>query len=267
MTGTMRETKPSAMPETMTGTMQTGAMRRTLHAEWTKLRTTPDPVWLLLAAVALTVAGSAAAAAAVRCPGGACTPDPAKMGLTGVYVGQAVVAVLAVLTIGAEYGSGMIRVTLAATPRRTTVLAAKAAVLSCVTAAAGGVAVLGSVVAARLILGVQPVPRAAVGSVGYLVLVALFALGVATAVRDSATAIGIVLGLLYLFPIIAAAVPDRDLQRHLQQIGPMSAGLAIQATTHLDRLPIGPWAGLGVLVGWAAAALLAGGLLLELRDS
>ena len=56
-------------------------------------------------------------------------------------------------------------------------------------------------------------------------------------------------------------------QRLLQQIGPMSAGLAIQATTDLRSLPISPWAGLGVTAGWAAAALLAGGLLLRMRDA
>ena len=85
--------------------------------------------------------------------------------------------------------------------------------------------------------------------------------------RDSAAAVGAALGLLYLFPIIAAVVTDPHWQRHLQQIGPMSAGLEIQATTGLRSLPIGPWAGLGVLAAWAAAALLAGGLLLRLRDA
>ena len=76
------------------------------------------------------------------------------------------------------------------------------------------------------------------------------------------------LGLLYLFPIIAAMViGNPHWQRHLQQIGPMTAGLAIQATTGLRSLPISPWAGLGVLAAWAAAALLAGGLLLRLRDA
>ena len=47
----------------------------------------------------------------------------------------------------------------------------------------------------------------------------------------------------------------------------MTAGLEIQASTGLRGLPIGPWAGLGVLAAWAAAALLAGGLLLRLRDA
>ena len=46
----------------------------------------------------------------------------------------------------------------------------------------------------------------------------------------------------------------------------MTAGLAIQSTTNLDKLPIAPWTGLAVLAGWATAALLTGGLLLKRRD-
>ena len=108
--------------------------------------------------------------------------------------------------------------------------------------------------------------RAAAGSVLYLALIGLLALGTATAVRDSATSIGVVLGLLYLFPVIASAL-DPHWSRHLQQIGPMSAGLDIQATTGLHNLPLSPWAGLGVLAAWAAAALLAGAVLLRCRDA
>ena len=104
----------------------------------------------------------------------------------------------------------MIRITFTAMPRRSTVLAAKAAVITGVVMTAGAVAVLASVLAGRLILaghglnparGYQtlsltdgPVLRAAAGSVVYLVLIALFSLGVATAVRDSAAAIGVVPG-------------------------------------------------------------------------
>jgi len=47
----------------------------------------------------------------------------------------------------------------------------------------------------------------------------------------------------------------------------MTAGLAIQATKNLSALPIAPWAGLGVLAAYAAAAFLAGGLLLRWRDA
>ena len=262
---------------------QQAHMRDSLHAEWTKLRTAPGTIWLLLAIIGLTVVLSAAAADAVTCPTVGCAEDPAKVSLTGIQLGQALVAILAVLAISGEYSTGMIRITVTAMPRRATVLAAKAAILTCIVVTAATIAVLASVLAGRLILpghgftpahgypllslGDGPVLRAAAGSVLYLTLIALLSLGTATAVRDSGTAIGIVLGLLYLFPIIASVVSDPSWQQHLKQIGPMPAGLAIQATTNLRDLPIGPWAGLGVLAAWTAAALLTGGLLLRLRDT
>jgi ABC-2 type transport system permease protein len=84
--------------------------------------------------------------------------------------------------------------------------------------------------------------RATVGSVIYLVLIALLSLGVVTAIRDTAVSIGAVLGILYLPPILAQAVSD-PLRRHLEQIAPMTAGLAIQATTNLRSLPHCPLGG------------------------
>jgi ABC-2 type transport system permease protein len=60
---------------------------------------------------------------------------------------------------------------------------------------------------------------------------------------------------------------DPAWEHRLQRYGPMTAGLAIQATKNLNKLPIGPWPGLGVLAAWAATALLAGALLLRLRDA
>jgi ABC-2 type transport system permease protein len=80
-------------------------------------------------------------------------------------------------------------------------------------------------------------------------------------------AVGTVLALLYLFPIVTGVVGDPRWQRHLEQIGPMSAGLAIQATVNVASLPLSPWAGLGVLAAWAAGALLLGGALLALRGT
>ncbi|MFD7711753.1 ABC transporter permease subunit [Streptomyces sp. NPDC059786] len=260
-----------------------GDFGRALRAEWTKLRTTGDMGRLLLLAVALTVAVGCGTAKAVKCPDARCGQDAVKLALTGVTVGQAVIAVFAVLAVSGEYTTGMIRTTLMAMPNRITVLTAKATVLTTVVLASGTTAVLACLLAGRCILpgngfteahGYAPLSladgptlRAAAGSVLYLVLIALLGLGVATAVRDAASAIGIVLGLLYLFPVVTRVVNDPEWQRHLQQISPMTAGLAIQATVQLPELPIGPWAGLGVLAAWAAAALLLGGLLLYRRDA
>ena len=258
---------------------------RTLHAEWTKLRTLPGTGWLLATAAALTIAVSAAADAASTClaRSAGCQADPAKLSLTGVQVGQAIVAIIAVLAISGEYSTGLIRVTLTAMPRRWTVLGAKAALVGGLVLAAGTLGVLGSVLAGRLILpghgfttahgvpplslGDGPVLRAACGSVLYLALIALLSLGVATAVRDSAVAMGLVLGLLYVFPIVTSVVGNQHWQRHLEQIGPMNAGLYVQATVGLKTLPLAPWQGLGVTAGWAVGALLLGGLALRLRDA
>jgi ABC-2 type transport system permease protein len=258
-------------------------MRPALHAEWTKVRTVAGPAWLLLGAVALTVALSVAALAAVTCPASGCAADTTKLSLTGIQLGQAVVVVLAVLAVGGEYSTGMMLTTLTAVPGRATLLGAKASLLTGLVLAAGAVAVPGCVLAGRLILpgrgftavhGFPPLSladhatlRAAAGSVLYLALIALLSLGVATLVRDTAAATGLLLGLLYLWPVVAAAVTDPTWQRHLKQIGPSTAGQAIQATTGLADLPIGPWPGLGVLALWATGATLAAGLTLRFRDA
>jgi ABC-2 type transport system permease protein len=255
----------------------------TLHAEWTKLRTVASTGWLLLGVVVLTVAVSTTADAAATCPVSGCRADPAKISLTGVQVGQAIVAIIAVLAVSNEYSTGMIRVTLTAMPRRLAVLAAKAALITALVLAAAGLAVLAAVLAGRLILpghgftaatgypplslGNGPVLRAACGSALYLALIALLSLGVATAVRESAVAIGLVLGLLYVFPVVTSVIGNQHWQRHLEQIGPMTAGLDIQATVNLSSLSLRPWEGLGVLALWAAGALTLGALLLRFRDA
>jgi ABC-2 type transport system permease protein len=254
-----------------------------MHAEWTKQRTVAGPAWLLGTIAVLTASLGTAVVAATSYQASGSYQDTTKLALSGVILSQSAVAVLAVLTISNEYSTGLIRITLAATPRRLHVLVAKAGVLTGGVLVAGTVGVLGSLLAARLLLPGNgfttahgytvlslahgATVRAAAGSVLYLALIGLLSLGVATVIRDSATAIGIVLGLLYLFPILVSVVSDTHWHRHLEQIGPMSAGLSIQATVDLHSLAISPWAGLGVLAAWAAGALLAAGLLLCRRDA
>ena len=259
------------------------AVRDALRAEWVKQRTASSAAWLLAGLIAATVAISAAAIAANRCPAGlTCPVDTTKLSLTGVEFGEAVVAILAVLPICNEYSTGMIRVTLAAMPRRAVVVAVKAAIVSGMVLAAGIVAVLACVLAGRLILpghgfsparGFPPLSladgptlRAAAGSVLYLGLIALLSVGVAAIVRDSAVTIGAVLGLLYLFPVIATFVGNMTWHNRLERYTPL-AGLNIQATTGLRSLPISPWAGLGVLAVWAMIALVGGALSVRLRDA
>jgi ABC-2 type transport system permease protein len=262
-----------------------GRLSDALLAEWTKLRTAPGTGWILAGICVLTIAVGAATSAATRCgEGSLCSIDPTKVSLTGIQLGQAAAAVLAVLVISGEYSSGMIRTTFMAMPRRWTVLAAKAATLAAVVIAAAVIAVAGSLVAGRLILTGNGITaahgfavvslangatvRAAVGSVLYLALVGLLGLGIATIVRDAAAAAGAVLAMLYVTPLAALVLGGEPTwQRWVERYTPTNAGLTILDTTGLHGLAISPWAGLGVLAAWAAAAILAAGVLLRLRDA
>jgi ABC-2 type transport system permease protein len=156
-------------------------MSEALSAEWIKLRTLTATAWLLLGAVIVTIGVSATVAAA--------THQSAR--------GGSQVAVLAVLAISEEYGTGMIRTTFAAMPRRPILLGAKAANVAALVFVAGLLAVAGCLIVGRLMLpagGLDPAHgyalvsithaatmRAAAGSVIYLILIGLLALGVATA--------------------------------------------------------------------------------------
>jgi ABC-2 type transport system permease protein len=255
-----------------------------LRAEWTKARTVPETGWLVAVTIVLTLVVSVAAAAAAKCEAASiCTADTTKLSLTGILVGQAVVAVLAVLAVSGEYSTGMIRTTFTAMPRRLTVLSAKAAVLTGLVLPAAIIGVAGSLLAGReilpgngftatrgfalLSLAHGPTLRATAGSALYLALIGLLSLGVAVMVRDSAAATGTVLGLIYLAPIAALFVGSAVWQRRIERYAPTSAGLTIQDTTGMHHLPIGPWGGIAVLAVWALAALLAGGLTLRFRDA
>jgi ABC-2 type transport system permease protein len=199
-------------------------MRAALHAEWTKARTTPGPAWLLLAT---------AATAAIVVPGHA---------LAGIYLAQTPAAILAVLTVTGEFGTGLIAATLTAVPNRITILTTKALAAVLPVAATSAAALTVPATLAHVSL------RAYAEAVLYLALIALLALGAAAAIRDSAAAIGTVLGLLYLPPILAFSVADPDWQQLIGRLAPMTAG------------PM-------VLAGWAAGALLTGALLFGRRDT
>jgi ABC-2 type transport system permease protein len=260
-------------------------MSDALRAEWTKLRTVTATWWLMAGVVTLTVAAGAGIAASTHLsPGGAGTTsqDPTKLSLIGVDLGQAIVAVLAILAVTEEYGTGMIRATLAATPHRGVMLGSKAVNVAGLALLTAVPAIAGSLIAGRLLLpdaGLSPAHgyalisiasgptlRAAFGSVLYLGLIALLSIGIGTVLRDTAVSTGTVLALLYLPPLLAQLVSG-PWRRHIQQIAPMTAGLAIQATRNIRSLPISPWTGLGVLAAWAAGTLLVGLAVLKARDA
>ena len=128
---------------------------RIVHMEWTKLRTDPGSRWYILAIVGLTVAGTATACATTGirdCAPRPCTVDTVRIGLTGAWIGHVPAAVLSILLVGHEYDSGLIRTTLAASPRRVPIVMAKAGLGVAIALAASAIGLALSVATARVML-------------------------------------------------------------------------------------------------------------------
>jgi ABC-type transport system involved in multi-copper enzyme maturation permease subunit len=264
-----------------------------LHAEWTKLRSVPATTWATVAVVGLTILLSAFVCGSVSTRGGSPAQpgdeDVVMLSLTGVYLSQIAVVALAVTAVTSEYATRMIRVSFLANPRRRTVLAAKATVVGASVFFAGLLGCAVSFVAGQAILagngftaanGYPPVSladgpalRAVAGSAVFLALLALLSVGAGAILRTAASAITVVLGLLFV-PLVALSFLPEQWWEPVQRFAPMTAGLAVQSTVgHLELIagrsgtPVGPWAGLGILAAWAAAALLLAFALIGRRDA
>jgi ABC-2 type transport system permease protein len=254
-------------------------------AEWIKLRSVRSSPGMVLAAFAFSLLGTFLLCAGTTTEGG--SPghpgdnDIVRDSLAGVWLGQILFAVLAVLVVTSEYSTGTIRATFAAFPRRRIVLAAKSLVTGVLVLAAGLATAAGCFLVGQSLLRGNgfdyaggyphasltdgPALRAVVGSGLYLAGLALLALGIAAIVRHTATAITVVLALMFVPPIAAGMLPE-SLSEPLQKLSPM-AGLAVQQTVDRpDSIPLDPWAGLAVLGVWALAALAIAAFLVRRRD-
>ena len=121
-----------------------------LRSEARKLATVRSTTWAVVAAVAFNVIIAALLGALL--PGHLsahqkATIDSVRVSLGGLHLSQIAIGLLGVLAVTGEYGSGMIRATLAAVPRRRLLLTAKALVLATAAVATG----IGSCLAAYLV--------------------------------------------------------------------------------------------------------------------
>jgi len=255
-----------------------------VRAEWTKLRTVRSTTWSVVATVGLSLAigivATAVTASRWRTTGFVerLTFDPTSRSLTGLLFGQLAIGVLGVLVMSAEYGTGTIRATVAAVPRRRRVLEAKALVFGVVALVVGEVSSFASFLVGQAILaGTTPhatlsqprVLRAVVGGGLYLVVLGLLALGIAVMVRHTAGAISAFVGVLFVLPLIDQALPT-SIADAVGRFLPAEIG-AVMTTARPDvHLAVGsfaPWTGFALLCGYAVVTLVVGGLLFERRDA
>ncbi|GAA1150159.1 ABC transporter permease subunit [Streptomyces hebeiensis] len=252
-----------------------------LRSEWTKIRTVSSTTWTLISALVVTVALGAALSALLSStfdelpPTQQATFDPTFTSFSGMALGQLAMVVFGVLVIGSEYGSGMIRNSLAAVPQRATFLFSKilvAGVLALVTGLVTGFlafflgqALLGD---HGTTLGEPNVLRAVVGSGLYMALIAVFSMGVAAMLRSSMLSLGILMPFFFLVSQILSAVP---VAKKVARYFPDQAGSKIMQVLPdaMDsaKAPYGPWGGLGIMALWVVAALVGGYVVLKKRDA
>jgi len=203
----------------------------------------------------------------------------------GTFAGMLPLVALGALVMTAEYRRHLVRTTLAASPRRGPVLAAKALVTGGACFAAALVATAGALLLAQPLLrrsGYRPptypdpslsdprVLRVIAGTAAAAALVALLSLGLGTILRRGAAAITAVAAVL-LVPAVMTPLLPAGAGRWVQRLSPV-AGLSVQQVRETDDAFLLPWAGrpwtgLAVLAGYAVAALTAAYLLLRRRDA
>jgi ABC-2 type transport system permease protein len=244
--------------------------------EWIKLRSVRATWWLLAGSVLAMAAAGLGVGIGYRAHSPIATSEQiVNNSLGGAVLAQLLIGAFGLLTVTNEYSSGMIHATFAAIPRRGRVLAAKAAV--------GGVAMFvvglaGSVVgfvAGQAAIRGTAIPPASLGDpvilrtvllTGvYLGVVGLLGMGLGTVVRHTGAATGALFAGLFVSMVLAGMVGPGGMP--VTRFVPMMMLVnSIAVTTPVPGM-LSPWAGIAVMVGYAALAMGAGAVLLARRDA
>lgn len=208
--------------------------RDTLAAEWIKLVALRSTYLMLGLGLLFSVGTSALVCLALGSTRESWPADvsPVTTSMVGNIWALIVSSVFGALVVSREYGGGLIRLTLTATPRRGRVLAAKLILVSLITLVFGLVATVGMFLVGQAVLGAYGMPTASLADADARRMVlglgatmpAFPVIGVALGVllRSTAGAITVVLGLLWLPQIVGAFLP-RWWQEHVISLLPGSA--------------------------------------------
>ena len=255
----------------------------TLRSEWTKLSSLRSTKVMLVCSLVLALALTVLLALVVGDTWDDWKPadrrdyEPIGAALIGGVASAIFFLVLGVKAATAEYGSGMIRLTLTATPRRGRVLAAKALVIAGLTLVAALVSNVAMFLAAQAILGFygietpsladSDVLRAVVGSAVLSPLFPLIALALGIVLRSTAAAIIAVLAVIFGPPFLSGVLPQSWQGDALDYV-PVTAGDSI-AIGHLPDAAAGlsPAVAALVVAGWLVLFLGGAWAVFERRDA
>ncbi|MDX3845384.1 ABC transporter permease subunit [Streptomyces europaeiscabiei] len=251
---------------------------RVVHMEWIKLRSLRSTLYTLAITVALVIGFGLLFSSVVGSgdgPGEDDFGDPTSISLGGVMLASLAVAVLGVLMSAGEYATGSIRATLAAVPARLPVLWGKVTVFAVVSFVLMFVAVLGAFLAGQSVLSSrnldtaalsdQGVFRALVGAAVHLTGAGLIGLAVGFLLRNTAGAITLVVGTLFVVPGLIQLLPSS----WNDAIGPYLPSNAANAvmTVRTSSDSLSPGFGLVVFVGYIVVLLAGAAVVLKRRDA
>jgi ABC-2 type transport system permease protein len=267
-----------------------------LKSEFIKLFTLRSTFWCCVIVVLLAV-GVGLLLATVTPPARAgvpAAPDPTTLqqqatavrdATVGTGIGQLVLSVLGVLVISGEYGTGMIRSTFAAEPKRLPTLIAKAIVLGISTFVVGLVTVFGTAaIIFPLLPGIHVHPDwsdsklllALFGAAGYLMVVSLIAFSIGAIIRNTAGGVAAAIGLILVAPTIleiVAATTGAVWAQNLVAFAPTNAGGKLYAyvssspSTTDGVVSLDAHQGGLVLLAWFVVLFVVAAVLLKRRDA
>jgi hypothetical protein len=256
-----------------------------LASEWTKIRTVRSTMWTLGVMFALVIGIGFLVAVTTSSESTRFVTTPLLGGgLFGLMLGQICIITLGVLVVTSEYGTGMIRTTMTACPRRGRVLLAKALVFFVVafvmtTAAASLTALIqagmlgdmrilpggyvaenlrDSVVDGHLVADGEEWLGATVGAGLYVALLGLLSLCVGAMLRHSAGAITTMLGVVLLPMLVAIFMQGeslRDVRDALMEYSPLNGLASLFGMPMMNSFDSGGWTLLGLLAAVCGVAL------------
>lgn len=200
--------------------------------------------------------------------------DPTSISFRALVIAQLAIAVLGTLVVTSEYGTGLIRTTLTAVPRRGRLLAAKAAVFGALALVVGEITSFAAFLLGQLAMGSaaphaslsqHDVLRAVIGAGLYLAMIGLLAVAVGAVVRNTAAGISAMVAVLFVLPGVVQALPA-SWSNAITQWWPTQAGSRVYAL-HRDPHTLAAWSGFAVLVVFTAVVFGIARWVIGFRDA
>ncbi|MBO0896952.1 ABC transporter permease [Arthrobacter sunyaminii] len=260
---------------------------RVLHSELIKTATVPSTVILLAVSFAVMVGlGALVAWGTVQLVNDPAAGPPEGFGTSaqslaydipasGLPFGQLLIAALAVVLIGSEYTTGMIRSTMVAVPTRTPALLAKTLVIAVISFVLGVLAAFTTYLVAQPILSgsdldfgldAEGVLPSIINTGTVLALIAVMGVAIGALLRNTAGGVVTLVGALFVLPIITGLLSGlADWVEDAERFLPSSASAALVATRVQPDAFNQAEGGL-ILAGWAVVLLAAAVVVLKKRD-